>query len=97
MRLLGAILLLAAVLLVIWGVTRLLEARRAQRAQDAPWTVEVDNGPVQALVLIARPGHEPMVVGSVSVLEEHWAFDEKLTELRLEAETRALAMNRKLG
>ena len=99
-RLLLVLVLLAFVALVAYTIVKSAErtaaARRARRAADGGWLVEVRKDEQLTVVQLERGEEEAYVIGSVSISQPHWEYAERLDALRLEAQDKADALNRRL-
>lgn len=99
-RLLLILVLLAIVALVAYAIVTALErssaVRRARRVADRGWVVEVRKDEQLTVVQLERGDEEPYVIGSVSISQPHWEYAERLDQLRLEAQDKAEALNRRL-
>jgi len=99
-RLLLILLLLAIVALVVYvvvaGLERTVAARRARDAADRGWVVETRKDEQLTVVQLERGAEEPYLIGSVSIGQPHWEYAERLDQLRLEAQDKADALNRRL-
>lgn len=100
LRLLVILVLLAFVVLVAYTIVRGLErsaaSRRTRSAADRGWVVEVRKDEQLTVVQLERGDEEPYLIGSVSISQPHWEYAERLEELRLEAQDKAQALNRRL-
>jgi len=99
-RLLLILVLLAIVALVAYAIVAGLErsaaARRARGATERGWVVETRKDEQLTVVQLERGAEEPYVIGSVSIGQPHWEYAERLDQLRLEAQDKADALNRRL-
>ena len=99
-RLALIVVLLALVALVAYAILRGLERsaadRRARGAAGRGWVVELRKDEQLTVVQLERGDEEPYLIGSVSISQSHWEYAERLDELRLEAQDKADALNRRL-
>lgn len=99
-RLLVVLVLLALLALAAYAVLRAVErtgqARRVRASAARGWVVETRKDEQLTVVQLERGGEEPYVIGSVSISAPHWEYAERLDALRLEAQDKADALNRRL-
>ena len=99
-RLLVVLVLLALVALLAYAILKAIErsgtARRGRQAHQRGWVVETRKDEQLTVVQLERGDEEPYVIGSVSISQPHWEYAERLEELRLEAQDKADALNRRL-
>lgn len=95
------LIVLALIALVAFAIVRSLEragsAHRLREAKARGWVVETSKDEQLTLVQLERGGDEPYVIGSVPISLPHWEYAERLEGLRLEAQDKADALNRRLG
>jgi len=95
MRLLAIILVLLIIWLA-WMIARWVSRRQAQKFMQEPWKVsDPEHLDDVVNVMIEKPGEQPILIGSVLVTLPHWEFEDELTGLRIQAQDKADAMNRR--
>jgi hypothetical protein len=102
MRFLLLVILLGMAAAGLWKLGKAaLKAWRERKArrhvETGEWTVDLDKQEQLTVVQLVKPGEDPYLIGSVSVTAPHYEFQERLTELRVEAEAKAYDLNRRLS
>jgi hypothetical protein len=99
-RLLLLVVAIAVVVLVAYAITSGFERsavrRRGRRATARGWVVETRKAGQETVVRLERGDEDPYVIGAVSIDQPHWEYVERLEELRVEAQDKADALNRRL-
>jgi hypothetical protein len=102
MRVLLLLILLGMAAAGLWKLGKAaLKAWRERKArrhvETGEWTVELDKQEQLTLVQLVKPGEDPYLIGSVPVTAPQYEFQERLTELMLEADSKAYDLNRRLS
>jgi hypothetical protein len=90
-KVIGALLVIAFVVLVMYGLFRLgqLIVRAIQRR--GPWKMVEDSDGEQVVIRAERPEHEPLLIGAVPF--GAMDFDGRLYELRAQGQEKVYALN----